>query len=168
MGDTFHHYATLEIEEGAEVIESFMLNRIVGRIEFVSTDQVADNLASLQIKVENYPYAIDLKTGEGLSSNSEYTQTDGFTDEQRGQNRQTHSFFSFQPATGEQLIINLTAKDKAGNTTRVREPIESSPTWNHIIRYTGVLYTPKVSDDTFNIEIKKDWNTAIEDTDIGK
>lgn len=168
VGDTFHHFATLDIAEGAKVSESFTLNRIVGRIDFVSTDQVADNLASLQIRVENYPYAIDLTTGEGLSSNSEYTQTDGFTDEQRGQNCQTHSFFSFQPATGEQLIINLTAKDKAGNTTRVREPIESSPTWNHIIRYTGVLYTPKVSDDTFNIEIEKDWNTAIEDTDIGK
>lgn len=168
VGDTFHFYTTIDIAEGSVVTRNYLLKRIVGRIEFVSTDKVADNLATLQIKVENYPYAIDLTTGIGCSSDSEYTQTDEFTAEQRGQNRQTHSFFSFQPTTSEQLIINLTAKDKAGNTTRVREPIESSPTWNHIIRYTGVLYTPKVSDDTFNIEIEKDWNTAIEDTDIGK
>lgn len=168
VGDTFHFYTTIDIAEGSVVSKNYLLKRIVGRIEFVSTDKVAENLASLQIRVKNYPYAIDLTTGIGCSSDSEYTQIDEFSDEQRGQNRQTHSFFSFQPATSEQLIINLTAKDKAGNTTRVREPIASSPTWNHIIRYTGVLYTPKVSDDTFNIEIEKEWNQTIEDTDIGK
>ncbi len=168
VGDTFHLYKSLDIDEGATINESYMLGRIVGRIEFVSTDQVADNLASLQIEVENYPYAIDLKTGKGCSSNSSYTQTDNFTEEQRGQTHQTHSFFTFQPASGENLIIQLTATDRAGNVTRSREPIESSPTWNHIIRYTGVLYTPKVSEDNFQIEIEKEWNTEIQNEDIGK
>ena len=170
VGDTFHHYPTLTIEEGAVVTETFTLKRIVGRIEFVSTDQVAENLASLQINVENYPYAIDLTTGIGLSSDSDsqYRQEDVFTEAQRGQTRQTHSFFSFQPATDEQLLIHLTATDQNGQTTRVREEITSSPTWNRIIRYTGVLYTPKVSEDAFTIEIEKEWNTAIQDTDIGK
>ena len=168
VGDTFHHYTTLTIEEGAMVTETFTLKRIVGRIELVSTDQVAENLASLQINVENYPYAIDLTTGRGLSSDSQYTQKDVFTEEQREQTRQTHSFFSFQPAAGEQLLIHLTATDQNGQTTRVREEITSSPTWNHIIRYTGVLYTPKVSEDAFTIEIEKEWNTSIQDTDIGK
>ena len=168
VGDTFHFYTTIDIAEGSVVTRNYLLKRIVGRIEFVSTDKVADNLASLQIKVENYPYAIDLTTGIGCSSDSEYIQIDEFTAEQRGQNRQTHSFISFQPSAGEELEIYLTATDQAGNTTRVREAITSSPTWNHIIRYTGVLYTPKVSDDTFNIEIEKEWNQTIEDTDIGK
>lgn len=168
VGDTFHHYETLEIEEGAKINENYTLKRIVGRIEFVSTDKVADNLASLHIEVDNYPYAIDLTTGTGLSSNSKYTQEDTFIDSQRGQDRQTHSFFAFQPASGEKLTIQLTATDNEGNITRYRNAIESSPTWNHIIRYTGVLYTPKVSDDTFSIEVEKDWNTEIEDTDIGK
>ena len=170
VGDTFHHYTTLTIEEGAVVTETFTLKRIVGRIEFVSTDQVAENLASLQINVENYPYAIDLTTGIGLSSDSDsqYTQKDEFTEAQRGQANQTHSFFSFQPATSEALLIHLTATDENGQTTRVREEITSSPTWNHIIRYTGVLYTPKVSEDAFTIEIEKEWNAAIQDTDIGK
>ena len=170
VGDTFHHYTTLAIEEGAVVTETFTLKRIVGRIEFVSTDQVAENLASLQINVENYPYAIDLTTGIGLSSDSDsqYSQEDVFTEEQRGQTRQTHSFFSFQPATSEALLIHLTATDQNGQTTRVREEITSSPTWNHIIRYTGVLYTPKVSEDAFTIEIEKEWNAAIQDPDIGK
>lgn len=168
VGDTFHLYKSLDIDEGATINESYTLGRIVGRIEFVSTDQVADNLASLQIEVDNYPYAIDLTTGTGCPSNSSYTQTDNFTEEQRGQTHQTHSFFTFQPASGENLIIYLTATDKAGNVTRSREAIESSPTWNHIIRYTGVLYTPKVSEDNFQIEIDKEWNTEIQNEDIGK
>ena len=168
VGDTFHLYKSLDIDEGATINESYTLGRIVGRIEFVSTDQVADNLASLQIEVDNYPYAIDLTTGTGCPSNSSYTQTDNFTEEQRGQTHQTHSFFTFQPASGENLIIYLTATDKAGNVTRSREAIESSPTWNHIIRYTGVLYTPKVSEDNFQIEIEKEWNTEIQNEDIGK
>ena len=170
VGDTFHHYEEMNIEEGAVVTETFTLNRIVGRIEFVSTDRVAENLASLQINVENYPYTIDLTTGIGLSSDSDsqYTQKDEFTEAQRGQANQTHSFFSFQPAASEALLIHLTATDENGQTTRVREEITSSPTWNRIIRYTGVLYTPKVSEDAFTIEIEKEWNTSIQDTDIGK
>ena len=168
VGDTFHLYKSLDIDEGATINESYTLGRIVGRIEFVSTDQVADNLASLQIEVDNYPYAIDLTTGKGCPSNSSYTQTDNFTEEQRGKSHLTHSFFTFQPASGENLIIYLTATDKAGNVTRSREAIESSPTWNHIIRYTGVLYTPKVSEDNFQIEIEKEWNTEIQNEDIGK
>ena len=168
VGDTFHLYESMDIDEGAEVIETFKLKRIVSRIEFVSTDQVAENLASLQIKVDNYPYAIDLTTGIGRSSNSRYTQTDIFTEEQRGKASQTHSFFSFQLAAGEQLAIELTATDRNGNTTRVRENITSSPEWNRIIRYTGVLYTPKVSEDNFQIEIDKEWNTEIQNEDIGK
>ena len=168
VGDTFHLYESMDIDEGAEVIETFKLKRIVSRIEFVSTDQVAENLVSLQIKVDNYPYAIDLTTGIGRSSNSRYTQTDIFTEEQRGKASQTHSFFSFQLAAGEQLAIELTATDRNGNTTRVREDITSSPEWNRIIRYTGVLYTPKVSEDNFQIEIEKEWNTEIQNEDIGK
>ena len=168
VGDTFHHYVTLEIGEGEEVVQHYTLQRIVGRIEFVSTDKVADNLASLHIKVENYPYSIDLTTGIGCSSDELYERTDVFAEAQRGQTRQTHSFYSFQPSTGEQLSIYLTAKDLDGNTTRLREEITSSPEWNRIIRYTGVLYTPKVSDDTFNIEIEKDWDSTVKDTDIGK
>lgn len=168
VGDTFHLYESMDIDEGAEVIEIFKLKRIVSRIEFVSTDQVAENLASLQIKVDNYPYAIDLTTGIGRSSNSRYTQTDIFTEEQRGKASQTHSFFSFQLAEGEQLAIELTATDRNGNTTRVREDITSSPEWNRIIRYTGVLYTPKVSEDNFQIDIENEWNTDIKNEDIGK
>ena len=168
VGDTFHLYESMDIDEGAEVIETFKLKRIVSRIEFVSTDQVAENLVSLQIKVDNYPYAIDLTTGIGRSSNSRYTQTDIFTEEQRGKASQTHSFFSFQLAAGEQLAIELTATDRNGNTTRVREDITSSPEWNRIIRYTGVLYTPKVSEDNFQIDIENEWNTDIKNEDIGK
>lgn len=168
VGDTFHLYESLDIDEGATINESYTLGRIVGRIEFVSTDQVADNLASLQIKVDNYPYAIDLTTGKGCPSNSSYTQTDNFTEEQRGKSHLTHSFFTFQPASGETLTIQLTATDNEGNTTRYRNAIESTPTWNNIIRYTGVLYTPKVSEDNFQIEIEKEWNTEIQNEDIGK
>ena len=102
------------------------------------------------------------------AANPEKTAADNFTEEQRGQTHQTHSFFTFQPASGENLIIYLTATDKAGNVTRSREAIKSSPTWNHIIRYTGVLYTPKVSEDNFQIEIDKEWNTEIQNEDIGK
>ena len=168
VGDTFHPYTTMDIAEGSVVSQTYLLKRIVGRIEFVSTDKVADNLASFQISVENYPFSIDLATGIGRSSNSKYMQTDSFTDEQKGQNRQTHSFFSFQPTTSEQLIIGLIAKDNEGNVTRVRENIQSTPECNRIIHYTGVLYTPKVSEDNFQIEIEKEWNTDIQDEDLGK
>lgn len=167
--DTFHHYSeVLEINEGMIVEKEFMLKRIVSRIEFVSTDKVDENLADFTIQVENYPYQIDLTTGIGQSSDSSYKQTDTFTEEQRGQAKQTHSFLTFIPDTGESLEVSLTAKEEEGNITRFRDNIEVNPERNRVIRYTGVLYTPKVSDDQFTISIETAWDQEIIENDLGK
>ena len=167
--DTFHHYSeVLEIKEGETVEKEFMLKRIVSRIEFVSTDKVDEHLANFTISVDNYPYQINLTTGIGLSSNSSYEQTDTFTEEQRGQAKHTHSFLTFIPDPGESLVVNLTAKDGEENTTRFRDNIEVNPERNRVIRYTGILYTPKVSDDQFILSIETEWNQEIIENDLGK
>lgn len=168
VDDTFHHYVTLDIKEGSAVEQTYTLKRIISNIEFVAKDVVVDSLSHFQINAEGYRKAIDVKTGFATGTATTYEQKDYFQLKDVGKSL-THSFYTFiLPTESDKLKINLTTLDKKNGITRKREGIEVTPKRNKIVRFTGVLYTPKVSDDHFNIEIEKDWDSTIEDEDIGK
>ena len=55
------------------------------------------------------------------------------------------------------LKAHLSAKNQINEVTREREVNDILPLKNHIIRYTGILYTPKESDDTLHPWYIKRW-----------
>ncbi|MDD2953169.1 MAG: hypothetical protein PHC95_08410 [Parabacteroides sp.] len=164
VSDTFHLFHTQEVQAGANIIKDITLQRIVSKIEFLSTDSVPKGLKSFTIDVSNYQNKIDLTTGNGISQNTPYTQTDAFSDSDIGKTKFTHSFFTFIPAPGFMLKAHLAAKNQIDEITREREVNDIQPLKNRIIRYTGILYTPKESDDTFTIDIINDgkWDSPID------
>lgn len=164
VSDTFHLFLTQEVQAGERIIEDITLQRIVGKIEFISTDAVPKDLESFTIDVSNYQNKIDLTTGNGISQDTPYTQTDTFNDSDIGKTKFSHSFFTFVTAPESMLKVHLTAKNRIDEVTREREVNDIQPLANHIIRYTGILYTPKVSDDTFTLDILNDgkWDSPID------
>ena len=58
----------------------------------------------------------------------------------------------------------LSAKNQINEVTREREVNDILPLKNHIIRYTGILYTPKESDNTFTLDILNGgkWDSPID------
>jgi len=62
-----------------------------------------------------------------------------------------------------QISFSL-AKNQINEVTREREVNDILPLINHIIRYTGILYTPKESDDTFTLDILNGgkWDSPID------
>ena len=76
----------------------------------------------------------------------------------------SHSFFTFIPAPEFMLKAHLSAKNQINEVTREREVNDILPLINHIIRYTGILYTPKESDDTFTLDILNGgkWDSPID------
>lgn len=164
VSDTFHLFLTQEVQTGERIIKDITLQRIVGKIEFISTDAVPKNLKSFTINVSNYQNKIDLTTGNGISQNTPYTQTDTFNDSDIGKTNFSHSFFTFIPASEFMLKAHLSAKNQINEVTREREVNDILPLINHIIRYTGILYTPKESDETFTLDILNDgkWDSPID------
>lgn len=164
VSDTFHLFLTQEVQTGERIIKDITLQRIVGKIEFISTDAVPKNLKSFTINVSNYQNKIDLTTGNGISQNTPYTQTDTFNDSDIGKTNFSHSFFTFIPAPEFMLKTHLSAKNQINEVTREREVNDILPLINHIIRYTGILYTPKESDETFTLDILNDgkWDSPID------
>ena len=73
-------------------------------------------------------------------------------------------FFTFIPAPEFMLKAHLSAKNQINEVTREREVNDILPLINHIIRYTGILYTPKESDDTFTLDILNGgkWDSPID------
>ncbi|WP_165154652.1 hypothetical protein [Parabacteroides sp. ZJ-118] len=153
VSDTFHLFLTQEVQAGESIIKDITLQRIVSKIEFISTDAVPEFLKSLTINVSNYQNEIDLTSGNGISRNTPYTQTYTFNDSDIGKTRFTHSFFTFIPAPGSMLEAHLSAQNQRNEVTRERAVNDIQPLMNHIIRYTGLLYTPRVSDDTFTLDV---------------
>jgi hypothetical protein len=70
VSDTFHLFLTQEVQAGERIIKDITLQRIVGKIEFISADAVPKALKSFTINVSNYQNKIDLTTGNGISQNT--------------------------------------------------------------------------------------------------
>lgn len=153
VSDTFHLFLTQEIKTGEKVVQDVTLQRVVSKIEFVATDAVPKNLKSFAMHIAGYQNRIDLTTGLGISTDTPYTRTDTFKDSDIGKTKFSHSFYTFIPATGSTLSATLTATSRIDDITRERIIDDIQPVRNQIVRYTGVLYTPRESDDTFTLDV---------------
>ena len=160
VSDTFHLYLTQTIQPGEKLIKNISLRRIISKIEFVATDIVTNDLSKFKIDVQGYQNKIDLTTGLGISDNISYSSTYSFRQEDYGKINFTHSLFTFVPANNIGLNVNLLASNKKGENTRSREITDIQVQQNHIIRYTGQLYIPPKSNDTFTIDIVNEGNWA--------
>lgn len=154
VADTFYSMVNLDVVPAEEIIQDITLYRIVSKIEFVATDAVPENTKSFTIDVDDYPDRLNLFTGKGVSATENpvsFLHT--FAPEEIGQEATKHSFFTFVPSEDRKLNVELTAIDHEETVLRHREVKEITPIANRIIRYTGRLYTPSPSDDTFVITI---------------
>lgn len=153
ISDTFHLYQLQTIEAGEKLVKDVSLKRIVSKIEFVATDTVTNNLKSFAIDVTGFQKKIDLTTGLGISEGETYSSTYSFKTEDYGKLNFTHSFYTFVPANDSRLSANLKATNLQGENTRTRTIAEIQAQQNRTIRYSGHLYLPPKSNDTFTIDI---------------
>lgn len=129
------------------------LRRPVCRIEFVSTDAVAADLKTFEMRVERYPEGLHTATGYGTATTVTQAFLHTFTAQESGKTACTHAFYTFVPPDTGTLDIELTATDQAGKITRQRKLTGIAPLPNRVIRYSGRLYTPAESDDTFRLDV---------------
>lgn len=156
ISDTFWCTNEYEISSTNSTNETPTLSRIIGKIEFVSTDAVPAEQAQFSIHIQPFLFSLDVFTGKGSTTDESHTITTQTTDEMIGQTG-SHQFYTFVPGSDTGLDITLTSSTADGETLRQRLIEDVMPLANRTIRYTGVLYTNK-DGDSFELSIDKDGN----------
>ncbi|OAV75950.1 hypothetical protein Barb7_00401 [Bacteroidales bacterium Barb7] len=169
LSDTFHTAFTLEIQPEGDPSKDVSLNRIVGKIEFVATDAVPAKVACLTTQITPYSKQLDVITGKStvpLGSTESYTTKYDFLYGDKGKTNLSFSFLTFIPSTNKKFNIETQAIAANHEIIHQRNINNITPLANRTIRYTGLLYTPAASDDTFTIEIEDNgkWGDTIENT----
>lgn len=164
VSDTFLAFHPLTVGSEAEIIQDIDISRVVSRIEFVATEALPQDLKSLEMDITGFQNKIDLATGLGISPDSPHTQTYEPRPGDIGETRLTYAFYTFIPAEEKHLSVHLAAYNKEGTIMCERNVEDIKPIRNRVVRYTGRLYTPPGSDDTFTIHISNDgkWDDPIE------
>lgn len=165
LSDTFYATASPTVNGVEPQNLDLTLSRVVGRIEFVSTDPVPTAQKSFTIGIDRYPDALDLKNGHGLATHQPVSFTHTFTAADAGHTGMRHAFFTFVPDADGTIDVKLTATGADGRPTRQRLLSGIRPEANRILRYTGRLYTVSDADNTFNLIIYNNgkWDTPVEE-----
>lgn len=153
LTDTFYASADLTVRGGESLNQDFTLARLVGKIEFVSTDPIPSALQRFTIAIDRYPCILNLLTGEGIAADQPVSLKYTFTADDVNQTGRQHAFYTFIPSGDGTLDLRLTATDADGQSTRERVLTGIRPEANRILRYTGRLYTFSDIDNTFNLSI---------------
>lgn len=165
LSDIFYAGAESTVGNGQALSQDFTLARIVGQIEFVSTDPLPAAQQAFCIAVDRYPNTLDLANGQGIASAHPVSFTYAFTDVDAGKTGMRHAFFSLVPAGNGTLDLRLTATDRQGNPTRQRSLSGVRPLANRVLRYTGRLYSFSDTDNTFSLNIHNNgkWDAPQEE-----
>lgn len=167
LSDTFWEPLDLTVQRGAIITKEITLRRIISRIEFVAKDAVPEQLKKFHItSIPRYD-GLNILTGEGIPTDLAYTVSHTFTTEEKGKTDLNFSFLTFVPPTETaSLHVTLTATGSADIEVCRKIVSEVKPLANRVVRYSGSLYTPAASNDTFSLYILKDgeWGEPDEHT----
>ncbi|MBP3519181.1 MAG: hypothetical protein J6K31_12460 [Parabacteroides sp.] len=153
ISDTFYETLSLNIGVAETVNEDITLQRIVSRIEFMATDPVSGQLKQFDMEIDGRSDRLDLFTGQGIKNPDKQMFSHTFTEDEIGDVNKIHAFYTFIPATDNQITARLSAITKNDELIRERQIKDITPERNKIIRYKGRLYSRSESDDTFQISI---------------
>lgn len=162
--DTFWKSATYEVSSTAATNETPTLSRIIGRIEFVSTDVVPAEQSEFSIYVQPHLFEVDLFGGQAADSEDTHDYRKATGSDAIGHTG-THAIYTFIPASGAPLSIRLRSLDADGAVLRERNIEEVHPLANRTLRYTGILYNPPKDGDSFDLQFDQDgaWGETSEE-----
>lgn len=164
VSDTFCHTEEITVASGEEVDAMITLERVIGRIEFCPVDELPEGASLFEMEIENYANGYNPVSGEVVTQSTTTTLLHQFTASELEQKKMTHGFFSFIPTNEEYLSVTLKTLDEERMSLNVVSIADIQPIKNTIIRYTGHVYTPAPSTNTFTLSILENgkWEDPIE------
>ena len=160
IGDSYYAKVNFTISPNDENFsKDVTLNRIVAKVEFVSTDYVPSYISGFQIDVAGQYHKFNMLNGAAESATTTLTLNPTIESAHHVTTfRGTHEFFTFVPSSENAKVTTAVLKSlKEGTSVRTRE-IKDIPIYvNRITRYTGTLYTPGEIGAQFELTVNSDW-----------
>lgn len=161
LTDTFLWTAELTVEpDGVDEQIDVNMHRVVAMVRFITTDNIPDNIASLEFYYTGGSSTINATNGIGCV-NSKQRATRSITDDMKGKPA-TFEIFTFPKDDENLLKIVITGKDANGNDVFTRT-LENVPIKrNQITEYKGKMFDGATTSggDTsakFNITTSDEW-----------
>ncbi|WP_139785147.1 hypothetical protein [Parabacteroides sp. Marseille-P3160] len=154
MGDAFFLKKAIEVDGKEDQTIDITLQRIVSRVEFAAIDDVPPSVSRFTINVSPVYNRFHLLDGPSAAEPATLFSHLFTPEEKKKGVKNIHAFFTFVP-NGETIHqVELAALTTTGDTVHYRK-VEAVPiAANKLIRYTGTLYTPGTTENTFEISIE--------------
>ncbi len=154
VSDTFLDTLRLKVQRGAQVNEHVVLKRVVSKIEFVAKDTVPAGVKTFCVSSHPSYDKLNILTGQAVLKDFTYSLSHTFTAAERGKTGLRFAFLTFVPsADASSLDVTLITKDALDKEIYQQKVSAVRPLVNRVVRYSGSLFTPPDSDNTFPIEI---------------
>lgn len=162
LSDTFSWSDDITVGEGNGLDVDVSMHRVVAMVRFVTTDNVPDNVSTLQFYYTGGSSTLDGLTGTGCV-NSRQTVKFSITDDMKGKPA-TFEIYTFPKSDSKELKIEVTGLDATGNTVRSHTFNNVPVSRNQITQFTGALFSDNpVTGDTsskFMLTTDDEWLTV--------
>lgn len=162
LGDTFSWSKDITVSEGNGFDVDVSMRRVVAMVRFITTDNVPDEVSTLQFYYTGGSSTLDGLTGNGCV-NSRQTVKFSITDDMKGKPA-TFEIYTFPKSDSKELKIEVTGLDATGNKV-YNHTFENVPiNRNQITQFTGALFSNEpVTGDTsskFQLTTDDEWLTV--------
>lgn len=162
LADTFSWSKDITVNEGNGLDVDVSMRRVVAMVRFVTTDNVPDDVSTLQFYYTGGSSTLDGLTGTGCV-NSRQTVKFSIADDMKGKPA-TFEIYTFPKSDSKELKIEVTGLDATGNKV-YNHTFENVPiNRNQITQFTGALFSNEpVTGDTsskFQLTTDDEWLTV--------
>ncbi|MGM9759357.1 MAG: hypothetical protein ACI30I_04475 [Parabacteroides sp.] len=156
ISDTFWKFMECSVSALEATAETPVLSRVIGRVEFCSTDNVPAEMASFEITVSPFLNQLDVQTGRAVETVASTYYSFPITAGEQGATR-SYQFNTFV-SESSRLSLVLSTKTSSGTVLFSRTVTQVAPQANQTLRYTGILHTDK-GNDSFELDVNEQWNS---------
>ena len=171
INDTFWGNEEFEIEAGeTNQSFSFSIQRAIAGVEFLPSDEVPEQVHHFNIETSCLYNTINLLDGTTSDATIPLNYSYIFTAEDRNPGTLVSQiFYTFVPEKDESAessfidAITLSALTEEEEIERTRILTNVPIYQNKITRYTGTLYTARIVDGEFSVNIDSEWDGYIDE-----
>lgn len=156
--DTFSYTTTIEVGEETESSRQIELLRNVAKLELIASDELPDNLNTVELTITGASTGLNVKTGLGATESTQ-TKTILVPKNNIGKTDCIFSAFVFLLEEESMITFTFTSKDVDGNiiVSHTFEDVEMQT--NYISRITGKVFG---DDFGFQINASTEWAGEID------
>ncbi len=160
--DTFSWSKDITVSEGNGLDVDVSMRRAVAMVRFITTDNIPDNVSTLQFYYTGGSSTLDGVTGDGCV-NSRQTVKFAITDDMKGKTA-TFEIYTFPKSDSKELKIEFTGLDAAGKTVYSRTFEKVPVNRNQITQFTGALFSGNLetgdASSKFRLTTDDEWVTV--------